>query len=239
MTDAPEPPDPELEAFYEAERARPSVGAAERHAALARVLTTAGHAPPPTWRIGAMTGGAGLAVGLALGVLIGLRLAPEAPLPEAPSVPPVVEPAEAAPGPSEAPVEPPDPRDEPSETVVAEPNEPSEPAETDAPREPTETDAPEPRERSREASLDAEMALLSRAQTALQRGLGQSALDALAEHRRRFPRGQLTEEREALVVQALARAGRDDEAAEAARRFEARYPSSLLRPVVRQAVGAR
>ena len=79
----------------------------------------------------------------------------------------------------------------------------------------------------------------SRAQTALQRGLGQSALDALAEHRRRFPRGQLTEEREALVVQALARAGRDDEAAEAARRFEARYPSSLLRPVVRQAVGAR
>ena len=80
------------------------------------------------------------------------------------------------------------------------------------------------------------MALVARAQTALHRGLYASALSALDEHTRRFPRGELAEEREALAVQALARAGRGAEARRRAERFEARYPRSLLGPVVRAAV---
>jgi hypothetical protein len=85
-------------------------------------------------------------------------------------------------------------------------------------------------------SLAAEMSLVSRAQTALQRGLPASALSALDEHARRFPRGELAEEREALAVQALARGGRLEEAARRAERFDARYPHSVLGPVVHAAV---
>ena len=50
----------------------------------------------------------------------------------------------------------------------------------------------------------------------------------VAEHRRRFPTGRLAEEREALRVKALAGAGRDTEANQAASAFEARYPRSPL-----------
>ncbi len=78
--------------------------------------------------------------------------------------------------------------------------------------------------------------LVARAQTALHRGLYDSALDALAEHARRFPRGEMAEEREALAVQALARAGRTEEARARAARFDARYPRSVLGPVVHAAI---
>ena len=54
------------------------------------------------------------------------------------------------------------------------------------------------------------------------------ALAALLEHARRFPRGWLTEEREALRVRSLAGAGRTDEARAAAADFGARFPHSVL-----------
>lgn len=81
------------------------------------------------------------------------------------------------------------------------------------------------------ASQGGERALLMRAQVALTRALADDALAALSEHRSRYPRGQLTEEREALWVQAL-RASHDARAASAAESFVARYPSSIFREAV-------
>ena len=64
----------------------------------------------------------------------------------------------------------------------------------------------------------------------------QSALDALGKHQAQFPKGQLSEEREALYVQALAMAGRMTEAKQRADRFRKTWPGSMLLPVVDSAV---
>ncbi|MFT3840630.1 MAG: hypothetical protein QM723_26815 [Myxococcaceae bacterium] len=63
-----------------------------------------------------------------------------------------------------------------------------------------------------------------------------AALDAVAKHRKRFPKGQFAEERDALEVQALAMAGRGDDAKAAAKRFTARYPGSVFEDAVEAAV---
>lgn len=79
-------------------------------------------------------------------------------------------------------------------------------------------------------SYAAELALLQRAQIAY---AGRDYVDALAlaaEHGRRFPNGRLAEEREALRVRALTRAGRTDEAERAAAAFAERFPRSVLLP---------
>ena len=67
------------------------------------------------------------------------------------------------------------------------------------------------------------------------RGDSAAALDSLDKHVQRFPAGLRTEEREALYVQALARAGRHDEARARGARFEKRFPGSLFLPVVEAA----
>lgn len=59
---------------------------------------------------------------------------------------------------------------------------------------------PDPRSRS---TLGAERMLLDRARAALIRNRPADALLALREHKRRFPHGVMTEERNALMVQAL------------------------------------
>jgi hypothetical protein len=230
----PDRVDPELEAFFAAERARPNAAEPVRHAALARVLGAATSPPVPVGisRLAAasMTVGA-LVAGLGLGAL-GHRawVTPPTPSvsPEAPGTPRVEasapdEPEEEVRATREEPrIVPPPPEPAP-EVVVAPVDEP--------------VAAPPPRSPEvEEESLGDEMALVARAQTALHRGLYASALSALDEHARRFPRGDLAEEREALAVQALARAGRDDEARARADRFESRYPRSVLVPVVRAAV---
>lgn len=86
-------------------------------------------------------------------------------------------------------------------------------------------------EASPATTRDAERSLLMRAQVALTRSLPGDALTALHEHRRRYPRGQLTEEREALWVQALA-ASRDPHTQSAAASFLQRYPDSIFREAV-------
>ena len=86
-----------------------------------------------------------------------------------------------------------------------------------------------------DTGLAAERALLEVARTALSRGDAASALTSLDEHAKRFPGGQLTEEREALYVQALARAGHLSEAKARAARFAKRFPESMLLPVVEAA----
>jgi len=87
-----------------------------------------------------------------------------------------------------------------------------------------------------DTSLAAERSLLEIARTALARGDSASALDALGKHVAQFPKGQLTEEREALYVQALAMAGRTAEARARAERFRKTWPGSMLLPVVEAAV---
>jgi hypothetical protein len=54
----------------------------------------------------------------------------------------------------------------------------------------------------------------------------QRALALTREHRRRFPRGVLAQEREVLAIEALARLGKSSEATERARNFNQRYPGS-------------
>ncbi len=81
---------------------------------------------------------------------------------------------------------------------------------------------------SAQASYAAELRVLQRAQAAYRSEDYGAALRLVEEHRQRFPRGRLTQEREALRVKALAGAGREQEASRAAAAFESQYPRSPL-----------
>ena len=83
-----------------------------------------------------------------------------------------------------------------------------------------------------DGSLEAERAMLDVARTALNRSDGANALHATEEHGRKFPRGILSEEREAMSIQALRLLHRDDEAQAQLERFRGRFPSSLIRPAL-------
>lgn len=85
--------------------------------------------------------------------------------------------------------------------------------------------------------LAAERAALDVARTALGRGDGANALAACDEHARRFPRGALGEEREAIAVQALVLEHRSDDARARAERFRKTHPRSILLPAVLAAAG--
>jgi hypothetical protein len=82
------------------------------------------------------------------------------------------------------------------------------------------------------ANLSEEQALIDQARAALLRGNANDALAALDTHGQRYPDGQLSEDREALSVQALASLGRDDDAKARATRFREKWPRSILLPVV-------
>jgi hypothetical protein len=84
-------------------------------------------------------------------------------------------------------------------------------------------------------SLKEERALLGRAQAALGDDDAAGAMAAVERHARRFPDGQLAEERDSLRVRALAAAGDRDEARRRAGEFARRYPRSLFLPSVRAA----
>jgi hypothetical protein len=98
------------------------------------------------------------------------------------------------------------------------------------------TTAPVPSPRARDTDLSAERALIDRSHAALARANAQAALEAVAQHEKSFPHGQLAEEREALAVQALVMAGRTQEAANRAGRFRKAYPQSVFLPVVDEAL---
>lgn len=74
------------------------------------------------------------------------------------------------------------------------------------------------------------------ARTALARGRAVDALAAADEHTRRFPRGRLAEEREALAIQALALSGERAGALARAARFRRAYPNSIFGSAVDRAV---
>ncbi len=85
-------------------------------------------------------------------------------------------------------------------------------------------------------SYAAELRLLQRAQSEYASHEFIDALVLLAEHRHRFPNGRLAEEREALCVESLVRAGRDDEARRALATFANRFPHSAFLPRLQSAV---
>lgn len=89
---------------------------------------------------------------------------------------------------------------------------------------------------AKDPDLARERTLLDMARTALGRGDAASALAALDSHTKEFKRSQLAEEREVLAVQALASAGRRDEATRRAAAFHATFPKSALGAVVDDAV---
>jgi hypothetical protein len=82
-------------------------------------------------------------------------------------------------------------------------------------------------------SYAAELQLLNRSQAAYAKGKLAGALVLLAEHARRFPRGRLAEEREALRVRSLAGLKRTIDARNAAASFATRFPHSVMLPRVR------
>jgi hypothetical protein len=88
------------------------------------------------------------------------------------------------------------------------------------------------------SQLDAERGLLDVARAALVRGDNSAALEALDQHARIFGHALLAEERDALYVQALARAGRSDEARARAEAFRRTAPKSLLLPAVEAATAS-
>jgi TolA-binding protein len=89
---------------------------------------------------------------------------------------------------------------------------------------------------ARDDRLAAERRLLEIARTALGRGRTDGALATLHQHARLFPSGQLAEERESLLVQALVAKGDYAQARERATRFHRQHPHSLFAPVVEQAL---
>ena len=73
-----------------------------------------------------------------------------------------------------------------------------------------------------------ELSLLEPARSSISRGDYAAALSALSQHRREFPNGQLSQEREALRVRALWGLGQKPAALAAASAFRKRYPRSAL-----------
>lgn len=87
-----------------------------------------------------------------------------------------------------------------------------------------------------DSDLARERALLDLARAAAASGEPAQALAKAELHRARFPRGRLSEEREALAIRALLTLGRDAEARRRARAFQATYPQSFLLPVLESAL---
>ncbi len=80
----------------------------------------------------------------------------------------------------------------------------------------------------REEGYASELRVLEPARQAVATGNFATALSSIAAHERRFPRGRLAEEREALRVKALRGLGRADDARRAAAEFRKQFPRSVL-----------
>jgi TolA-binding protein len=84
-------------------------------------------------------------------------------------------------------------------------------------------------------SLRAERLLIETASAALMRGDPRSAILALRQHAQRFPRGDLAEEREVLLVKALAASGDSTAAEKRADDFKKKFPDSMQQGSVNDA----
>jgi hypothetical protein len=87
-----------------------------------------------------------------------------------------------------------------------------------------------------EDQLTAERRLLDVARRALEAEEPDRALNAVAQHERRFPAGVLVQERETMAIRALLAQGRVADARTRAERFHDRFPDSLLWPTIEGAL---
>jgi len=86
------------------------------------------------------------------------------------------------------------------------------------------------------SQLSRERALLDLARASAARGEPAISLQQTERHRAQFPRGKLSEEREAMAIRALHSLGRDDQARARAQAFRVAYPNSLLTPAIDSAM---
>jgi len=89
-----------------------------------------------------------------------------------------------------------------------------------------------------QSELARERALLDLARANAAHGEPALVLEQIEKHRREFPQGRLTEEREALAIRALLALGRGDEARARADAFRTTYPNSFLTPAIDSALSA-
>jgi hypothetical protein len=115
---------------------------------------------------------------------------------------------------------------------------PSTPAEVVAPPAAPETSATHASSASvgRASQLLAERMLLEEARAALTQGDAPRAIDRLDRHRRTYPVPLLGEERDAMLIEALVKAGRYDEARARAAAFRKHTPHSFFSPMVESAL---
>ncbi|HTJ44060.1 MAG TPA: hypothetical protein VL463_18265 [Kofleriaceae bacterium] len=209
MTDRDLTPLPdELRALFEAERASPIANEAHRAAIRAKLGATVGGATA--------FGGAAKVIALIVGVAIAgtaatwyLRDRDRAP---AAAIATTIAP----------------PRSVPPALTPPPPSRTEEPA---PPRPPP----PHARSRTMHAPAPTEASLLADAWRAADRD-PERALALVAEATARYPDGALAEERDAIRIEALAAAHRDDEARAAAGIFLDRYPDSVHRPIAEAAL---
>jgi len=107
-----------------------------------------------------------------------------------------------------------------------------------APGPPSPSLSSSPTTRAGASQLDAERLVLDDARSALGQGDATAALETITGHEQRFAHPVLGEEREALRIQALVKAGRYGEARARADDFRRRSPKSLLLPAVDTAIAS-
>ncbi|HEY4057595.1 MAG TPA: hypothetical protein VGM39_13345 [Kofleriaceae bacterium] len=95
---------------------------------------------------------------------------------------------------------------------------------------------PKPRPVAVTAAADDEPDLIFAATRALRRGDADLALATLDEHAKRFPHGELTEERDAIRIETLLALHRDAEAELAAEVFASAHPHSVHQPLIERAL---
>lgn len=207
MTGSHAGPDHELQALLESARGIPSLSQARRASALARARTAGTNAPVagvvPRRRVPTALAAAILLLAVAAAADAALRIIPVAASARAPRHEPLPSPKILA-------------ASRPLPIPVAGPS--------------GDEALPLRRLAARKGLYAGELRLLQRAHAAYLAKDFESALADLARHRRRYPRGQLAEEREALRVRVLSDAGRQREARRAEARFDERYPRSALLP---------
>ena len=85
---------------------------------------------------------------------------------------------------------------------------------------------PEPKSQPGESELSNELAVVSRMQSAWQRGDWAGVRSAIRAHEQQFPRGTLTEEREAVKVMLACRSAEPTRALELGSSFSSKHPNS-------------
>lgn len=93
-----------------------------------------------------------------------------------------------------------------------------------------------PRSGTNNATAPTELSLLSAARRALKTN-PQEALRLAKQHEKRFPNGQLRQEREVIVIEALRLSGQTDNARARGEQFEKRYPNSAHKNKVKESAG--